>query len=261
MLKRINISVFQPSKIAFFLKDKMGYVFLYMALLAFLASLPVMVKQYVGTPIDVDTKQQITGVFIQKAPDCAILAGQMACGTQTHFDINGVSVRFLEAPTAFDIQIIFESTQIAFYSSDYPIKTVTYRELGIENLDLSLSTETDVTLFKTALDAFSGEFQPIKASYISAAIFITNFLLYISLAAIMAMSFGFRMEKLIYRYRFIMAAYATTGYFILALVAELYGIGIILFFGMILPFITMTIAFNGLLRMSKIVIRKKDDEE
>ena len=77
----------------------------------------------------------------------------------------------------------------------------------------------------------------------------------------MAMSFGFRMEKLIYRYRFIMAAYATTGYFILALVAELYGIGIILFFGMILPFITLTIAFNGLLRMSKIVIRKKDDEE
>ena len=261
MLKRINISVFQPSKIAFFLKDKMGYVFIYMALLAFLASLPVMIKQFVGTPIDIDKRQEITGIFIQKAPDCEIMDGQMTCGTQTHFDINGITVRFLEAPVDFDIQIIFESTQIAFYSSEYLLKTVSYQQLGIENLDLSLSTEADVTLFKTALETFAIEFQPIKASYISAGIFISNFLLYISLAAIMALSFGFRVERLLYRYRFIMAAYATTGYFILALVAELYGIGIVLFFGMILPFITMTIAFNGLLRMSKIVIRKKDDEE
>jgi len=58
-----------------------------------------------------------------------------------------------------------------------------------------------------------------------------------------------------------MATYSTTSYFILALVAELYGLGFLMFLGMFLPFITMTIAFNGLLKMSKVVIKKKDDEE
>lgn len=261
MLKRINISVFQPSKIAFFLKDKLGYVFLYMALLAFLASLPTIVKQYAVSPLTFQSQQNILGVFIQKDINCSITNAQMACTEPIGFEIDGILIKFNESPDDFRFQVIFDHEKVSLFSGQSLIKSVSYSELGIVNLDFKLSTEADILQFSSALEIFVDEFQVYYATAMSIAIFISNFLLYISIAGIMALSFGFRLEKLIYRYRFIMATYSTTSYFVLALVAELYGIGIILFLGMILPFITMTIAFNGLLQMSKIVIRKKDDEE
>jgi len=261
MIKRINISVFQPSKIAFFLKDKMGYVFLYMALLAFLASLPIMIRQYVVTPLSPESRQNITGVFIQKTPDCTITGGELTCNSNADFSIDSLNIRFLQAPKPYEVQIIFETNQITLYSDQLVLKSVSYVDLGITDLNLALTDEADVVLFKTALEKFALEFQSIYATMVSIGVFVTNFILYMSIAGIMAMSFGFRLEKLIYRYRFIMAAYSTTSYFVLALVAELYGLGFILLFGMILPFITMTIAFNGLLSLSKVVIQKKDDEE
>lgn len=260
MIKRVNISVFQPTKIAFFLKDKMGYVFSYMALLAFLASLPLMVKLFVVSPLTADVKQEITGLFIQKAVDCDITSVTLVCDTPTNFDFGGIQIRFAQQPTNMGFQLIFEENRIVLYSATYELRSVTYEKMGLSDIDLSLNSQTDIDQFKTALVPFVEAFQPVYATAISIAVFISNFLLYMAIAGIMAYSFGFRPEKIAYKFRFIMATYATTSYFILALVAELYGFGYILAFGMILPFITMTLAFNGLLKMS-IVIRKKDDEE
>jgi hypothetical protein len=260
MLKRINISVFQPSKIAFFLKDKMGYVFLYMALLAFLATLPMAIQLFVVSPITADAKQEITGAFIQQAIPCAIVDGTLECQNPEPMTIGGIEIQFLATPEPLKVQFIFEANQIALYSAGVVVDSITYTELGFENIHLALQTQQDVDIFKVGLVRFGDNFQSLYASTLSTYIFIANFILYMLLAGIMAFSYGFRMEKLTYRYRFIMATYSTTSYFILALVAELYGLGFILFLGMILPFITMTIAFNGLLRMSKVVVRKKDEE-
>lgn len=259
MIKRINIAVFQPSKIAFFLKDKMGYVFGYMALLAFLASLPVMIQLFLVSPLTAEVKQDITGVFIQKAVGCEIVSGTLACESPTNFTYGGIQLRFLKNPSGMGVQLIFEQDRIKLYSTTFQILDITYESMGVTNLDLSLKTQEDVQAFKAALVPFMTVIQPIYATTVSLLVFISNFLLYIAIAGIMAYSFGFRVEKIAYQFRFKLAAYATTSYFILALVVELYGLGYILAFGMILPFITMTIAFNGLLKMS-VVIRKKDDE-
>ncbi len=260
MLKRINISVFQPSKIAFFLKDKMGYVFIYMALLALLATLPMAIRLFVVSPITTDVKQEITGTFIQQAIPCEIVSGTLSCQNPKPMTIGGIEIQFMTTPEPLKVQFIFEAKQVTLYSAGVVVDAITYTELGFENIDLSLQTQPDVDIFKVGLVRFGDKFQSLYASTLSTYIFIANFILYMLLAGIMAFSYGFRMEKLSYRYRFIMATYSTTSYFILALVAELYGLGFILFLGMILPFITMTIAFNGLLRMSKVVVRKKDEE-
>jgi hypothetical protein len=253
--------VFQPSKIAFFLKDKMGYVFLYMALLALLATLPMAVQLHFVSPLTADVKQDITGVFIQKAIPCEIVDGTLACQNPETLTIGGIEVLFLATPEPLKVQFIFEANQITLYSAGVAMDSITYTELGFENINLALQTQPDVVLFKEGLVRFTDKFQSLYANTLTIYIFIANFILYMLLAGIMAFSYGFRMEKLTYRYRFIMATYSTTSYFILALVAELYGLGFLMFLGMFLPFITMTIAFNGLLRMSKVVIKKKDDEE
>lgn len=261
MLNRIQISVFQPRKIAFFLKDKMGYVFLYMALLALLATLPLAIQLHVVSPMTADVKQDITGVFIQKATPCQIVDGTLSCISPESITIGGIEVLFLSAPEPLKVQFVFESKQIALYSAGVVVDAISYDELGFDNLNLALQTQQDVDIFKAGLIRFGDQFQSLYASTLSVYIFIANFILYMLLSGIMAFSYGFRMEKLTFRYRFIMATYSTTSYFILALVAELYGLGFLMFLGMFLPFITMTIAFNGLLKMSKVVIKKKDDEE
>jgi hypothetical protein len=231
-----------------------------MALLAFLASLPLMVKLFIVSPLTANVKQEITGLFIQKAVACDITSGALVCDSPTNFNAGGVQIRFAQPPADMGFQLIFEPNRIVLYAATYELRAVTYEELNLSDIDLSLSTQTDVDQFKAALIPFVDVFQPIYAATVSIAVFVSNFLLYMAIAGIMAYSFGFRMEKLAYQFRFKLATYATTSYFLLALIAELYGFGFILAFGMILPFITMTIAFNGLLKMS-IVIRKKDDEE
>lgn len=261
MLKRIQVAVFQPSKIAFFLKDKMGYVFLYMALLAFLATLPMMIKSFLVSPMTPDVEQDIAGVFIQKAPDCDIIDSQLTCVTTGGFNYGGIRISFGEPTNSIETQLVFEDNQVSLYANRTVLESITYVELGITDLNLQLTTPADVVVFKQALQTFAAEFQILYGAGFSAGLFFSNIILYLAIAGIMAMSYGFRMEKLIYRYRFIMAAYATTAYFIVALIAELYGLEILLFFGMILPFVMMSRAFNGLIRMSKVVIRKKEDEE
>jgi hypothetical protein len=260
MLKRIQISVFQPSKIAFFLKDKMGYVFLYMALLALLATLPMAIQLHVVSPLNAEVKQDITGAFIQKATPCEIVEGTLACINPESMTIGGIEILFMTTPEPFKVQFIFEANQISLYSAGVVMDSITYTELGFDNINLALQSQQDVDTFKNGLVRFVDKFQSLYASTLTIYIFIANFILYMLLSGIMAFSYGFRMEKLTYRYRFIMAVYSTTSYFILALVAELYGLGFLMFLGMFLPFITMTIAFNGLLRMSKVVVPKKDDE-
>ena len=51
-----------------------------------------------------------------------------------------------------------------------------------------------------------------------------------------------------------MATYALTSYFVLVLIGELYGLGLLSYVALIMPYIYMGIAFRGLLRMSKIVV-------
>ncbi|MCU0104487.1 DUF1189 domain-containing protein [Acholeplasma vituli] len=261
MLKRIQISVFQPSKIAFFLKDKMGYVFLYMALLAFIASLPIIIKSYVLSPFTPEVEQELIGLFIQKAPDCAITNGEMTCVTTDGFTYKDMRIHFNEPYDTFETQLVFEKTGLGFYANRTQIESLTYLELGMENFDFDLTETKDIETFKTALVKLDANYRSFYATGFSLGIFISNFVLYLAIAGIMALSYGVRLQKLNYRYRFIMAAYASTVYFIIALIAELYGLGILMLVGMILPFVMMAMAFNGLIRMSKVVIRKKDDEE
>lgn len=261
MLKRIHISVFQPSKIAFFLKDKLGYVFLYMALLAFIAALPIMIQSFVLSPFTPSVEHELVGLFIQKAPDCIISDSKLTCTTTEGFTYNELKIEFSQPSDTFETQFVFETEGLGLYVNRIRYEFISYEELGMQNMNLNLSNPSDVTTFKLALMTLDENYRYIYATAFSVGMFLSNLILYFAFAGIMALSYGMRMQKLNYRYRFIMAAYATTGYFIVALIAELYGLDILLLLGMILPFITMGIAFNGLLRLSKVVIRKKDDEE
>ena len=157
--------------------------------------------------------------------------------------------------------MIFESDQIAFYLDTILIRNYSYETLGIENLDFQFENQSDTDSFYHATDVLFNDIKPIVVFTGTLMLFLSNLILYLLLALIMSFLYGIRPEKLKFKYRFIMSIYALTSYFVVILIGELYGLGILSYFALVLPYIYMSISFTGLLRMSKIVVVKKDDEE
>ncbi|MDY0210248.1 MAG: DUF1189 family protein [Acholeplasma sp.] len=263
MLKRINISIFKPSKIAFFLKDKLSYLFLYIAFLSLLASLPMIIRLNVTNQIPREIEEEITSLFIRNVEGCSIDNGKLdsTCET-TPFTYQSFSVRFNEVSNESLYQIVFEEASINFYVDKTLLKAYDYQSLDMDQLDLSLSTEADQDKLIKGINMIYKDIKPVLVIYGSFMVFFANLILFVLLALIMAFFYGLRPQKLRFRFRFIMASYALTSYFILVLIGELYGLGLVSYLALILPYVYMGIAFSGLIKMSKIVIvsNEKEDE-
>lgn len=263
MLKRLNISIFKPSKIAFFLKDKLGYITLYIAFLSLLASMPMILRIGFSNSAPKDIKDELTSTLIQKNNNCVIVDAKLDPNcTGEAFNYLAFRIGFNDNSENALYQVVFEEESLSFYLDQTNVRTYTYQTLKLDNLSLNLATSNDQKAFKNAIDIIYMDIKPLALVYGGLMMFMANMILYFILGHIMAFFYGLRPQKLRYRYRFIMATYALTSYFVLVLIGELYGLGLVSYLALILPYIYMGIAFRGLLKMSKIVIvsDQKDDE-
>ncbi|PKK86989.1 MAG: hypothetical protein CVV63_02630, partial [Tenericutes bacterium HGW-Tenericutes-8] len=260
MLKRINVSIFQPSKIAFFLKDKLSYIFLYIALLSLLASLPMILSLSLTNQMPKMVKDELTSAFIRANFSCQITDGVLDTCAVDEFTYQTILFKTNSEPEKGVYQIIFESESMTFYYDTLALRTYAYEDLNITDLNLNLVSQADQAVFHDATDIFYNDLKPYFV--ISGSLFIVgaNVILYLSLALIMAFFYGLRPEKLKFKFRFMMATYALTSYFILVLIGELYGLGLLSYVALIMPYVYMSIAFKGLLQMSKIVVVRENQE-
>lgn len=254
MLKRINVSIFQPSKIAFFLKDKLSYIFLYIALLSLMASFPMILSLSLSNQMPKTIKDELTSAFIRADISCQITNGVLEpCATES-FTYQTIVFKTNSEPAQQVYQIIFERESLTFYYDTLALKTYRYDDLNMTNINLNMASEADQAVFSEATDLFYNDLKPYFVISGSTFIVGANIILYVSLAFIMAFFYGLRPEKLKFKFRFMMATYALTSYFVLVLIGELYGLGLLSYIALIMPYIYMGIAFRGLLRMSKIVV-------
>ncbi|MDY0346674.1 MAG: DUF1189 family protein [Acholeplasma sp.] len=254
MLKRINVSIFQPSKIAFFLKDKLSYIFLYIALLSLMASFPMILSLSLSNQMPKTIKDELTSAFIRADISCQITNGVLEpCATES-FTYQTIVFKTNSEPVQQVYQIIFERESLTFYYDTLALKTYRYDDLNMTNINLNMASEADQAVFSEATDLFYNDLKPYFVISGSTFIVGANIILYVSLALIMAFFYGLRPEKLKFKFRFMMATYALTSYFVLVLIGELYGLGLLSYVALIMPYIYMGIAFRGLLRMSKIVV-------
>jgi ABC-type multidrug transport system fused ATPase/permease subunit len=254
MLKRINVSIFQPSKIAFFLKDKLSYIFLYIALLSLMASFPMILSLSLSNQMPKTIKDELTSAFIRADISCQITNGVLEpCATES-FTYQTIVFKTNSEPAQQVYQIIFEREGLTFYYDTLALKTYRYDDLNMTNINLNMASEADQAVFSEATDLFYNDLKPYFVISGSTIIVGANIILYVALALIMAFFYGLRPEKLKFKFRFMMATYALTSYFVLVLIGELYGLGLLSYVALIMPYIYMGIAFRGLLRMSKIVV-------
>lgn len=254
MLKRINVSIFQPSKIAFFLKDKLSYIFLYIALLSLMASFPMILSLSLSNQMPKTIKDELTSAFIRADISCQITNGVLEpCATES-FTYQTIQFKTNSEPAQQVYQIIFERESLTFYYDTLALKTYRYDDLNLTNINLNMASEADQAVFSEATDLFYNDLKPYFVISGSTFIVGANIILYVALALIMAFFYGLRPEKLKFKFRFMMATYALTSYFVLVLIGELYGLGLLSYVALIMPYIYMGIAFRGLLRMSKIVV-------
>lgn len=260
MLKRINISLFQPTKIAFFLKDKLSYIFLYIALLSFMASVPAILRLGLVKTMPKDVQEELISAFIRADFKGVITSGKLSSTDISKMEYSTITFKINEAPKS-GYQVIFEETDMNFYFGNLLLRSYSYEALGITDFNFDLNVLENQAMFKDVTNDLYQDVKPYVV--ISATIFMTgaNALLYVTLALIMAFFYGLRLEKLKFRFRFMMATYALSSYFIVILIGELYGLGFLSYFALILPYIYMGIAFKGLLSMSKIVVIKENDKE
>ena len=261
MLKRINVSIFQPSKIAFFLKDKLSYIFLYIALLSLMASFPMILSLSLSNQMPKTIKDELTSAFIRADISCQITNGVLEpCATEL-FTYQTIVFKTNSEPAQQVYQIIFEREGLTFYYDTLALKTYRYDDLNMTNINLNMASEADQAVFSEATDLFYNDLKPYFVISGSTIIVGANIILYVALALIMAFFYGLRPEKLKFKFRFMMATYALTSYFVLVLIGELYGLGLLSYVALIMPYIYMGIAFRGLLRMSKIVVVRDSKQQ
>lgn len=261
MLKRINVSIFSPSKIAFFLKDRLSYIFLYIALLSLIAGLPMSLRIALSNEMPRQMQTDIRNMIIRNNVNCQIEDGLLQACNHPGFSYNYINIQFNGAPISGSYVVSFNEAQMHILFDEMVLNTYTYEDLGLTNFDFTFKTENDRLAFNQALNRVYQDIKPFTVPFSFAFMLISNMLLYIILALIMAFFYGMRPEKLRFRYRFILASYALTSYFVTILIGELYGLGILSYLALILPYIYMGIAFRGLLRLSKIVVIKDDSDE
>lgn len=260
MIKRLNISIFSPSKIAFFLKDKKRYVLAYLLLLSFIISIPLMIQLAVSSGMSDGELKTISKQLKDQSLVCSITDYKLDSNCQSDaFEIGpfNMAVNNIES-SGSNYLLVLKESGISLYFLGREITNVSYEVLKIDNLDLSLSNEVEQQKFEQVVTDLYDQTKTARNVMMVLVSTASEFILFVLLAILIAFVYGMMPQRLKYQYRFVMASYALTPYIVLLLIATLYGFEELLFLGLILPYIYMRIAYTGLLKMSRIVIKKEE---
>lgn len=261
MIKRLNISLFSPGKIAFFLKDKKRYVLGYLFLLTMVLTIPTAIELSIDSGLSSSELSQLSTQVEKQNIDCNITSGVLSNACEiTPFNL-GPFVVTTTASNDSEYYLVLAQNGVQFSFMNQTLIELSYQDLNLENIDLSLTNETDKETFEQAIVTLFDNTRTQRNTIFVISSFFADYTLFIILALLIAFVYGMMPQRLKYPYRFKMAVYSLSPYVVILLIGKLYGVDELFFIGLFLPYIYMRLAYTGLLNMSKIVIKKEETKD
>ena len=262
MLKRLNVGLFKSEEIGKYLKDKVGYVILYILFLSILAAIPLMIRLGITNSFDDDLKANIINKIQNSDFDKEIkdytydgesfgpieINSFIFFGTKTT-DINRLGAVF-----------VLEEKKVDIYFAGQKSSTHTLEELDLKEIDFSLKERADREKLGKALDIVYKEYKTQVVFYNVFVEVLGNVIAVIFLSLMFVWIYSYYQPKLLMKYRFVITSYASTVYFFTLLLDGLFGVEFISFIGIFIMGFNLRKAYSRLVRIT-IVEKGKDQEE
>lgn len=261
MFKRIYSNLFYPSEAGKYLKDKVGYVILYILFLSLLAHIPTIIQ---ASYTDLNEENLIETFLLG-------IASEKITSEIIEYEYTGDSIEpfavdkyvFLgfnsDNINSLGFTFIFKDETLDVYVGNNEIKNYSYLELNLDNVNFNLKDSADTEKIEKAFSIIYKDFktyivigESIGAILIQAMFAILLILLFVGL-------YSFQEPKLLLKYRFILVGYSSTVYFFTLLLDNLFGLTIFSLIGIFIMGFNFRKAF--IKTMEAILIQGKEEDE
>lgn len=263
MIRRLNISISQPSKIGMFMNDKLWINLLFVFIVSILCSIPSIIKVSTYKGFDTNIISNIDDVYKsvksvntkekKYLPEVEIKDYKLIGTDSGGFVYEQFGFYFNEKPSSMIYDLFFTDDSIEFHMAGALVKDYSYEDLGLDNVDFNNLDIKDADFTKSvrALEYIFNDNKSIWAAVeISSNIGATIIRHFIAalIIAFLAMFGSFIPFKYLYK----LAIYAVTIFQISLLFYGLFNAPIFTYIGIILAFVYIRRAMRNI-----IAIRKK----
>lgn len=263
MIRRLNVGLFKPEEIGKYLKDKVGYVLLYILFLSAIVTIPTIIQHSVVNQLDLTTKNSFVSAIQHSDIDGKIIDYKYEGDSYAPISIGSQYYFGVKSNETYKMGFVFmlEDESIDLYIGGRKTDSLSLTSLELENLDFNLTQKQDRDILGNAFNEIYLEYKTFNVvisgfSELFAQLILALFLIFI----VVALN-SFAQPKMLFKYRFILTSYASSIYFLTVLFEKLFGLGFISFIGIILMSINLRKAYARLIRITLIEKRKESDED
>lgn len=238
MFKRFYVSIFQPKLTGSFLKDKLPYVFIYILFLSLIVNIPSIIESSFQKNFNPSIKRSLESTLYKSETTATIIDYQLTTDESLIYqaDSGSYAITFNGSPTSLNISFNFKKDTLELYVGPTLVNTYTYRDLELESIEFNMKKSQDRITFDHLLSKVYLDVKPLFITGSILAFIFNEFVTYILLVLISVWSYSYFRPKLKMRYRFIMASYGFSVFFITVLLANLYDFQLLRVLGVILGF-------------------------
>lgn len=236
MFKRIYDNLFKPSEIGKYLKDKVGYVILYILFLSIVVNIPLFIELGTTEKTEDAFKLSITNAVISEKLESKIEDYQYIGESVKPFVANNyIYIGFNSSATnLYGITFMFDNEELNIYVGGQIVDAYSYSDLKLENINFSLKDNTDKEKLQEAIGIVYNNYKTYIIVSTTIGLVIQAFLLTLLLILLFSWLYSYFIPKLFFKYRFIIISYAATIYLFTILLDNLIGFKFASYIGIIL---------------------------
>ena len=263
MFKRIYTNLFQPSEIGKHLKDKVGYVILYILFLSLVVNIPLIVEiSYTNTREENIRDAFTANIALEKLESQVVdyeYVGESVdpflIGNYIYFGAKSNKIKYM------GFTFMLEDSELVLYASTHKLKSYSYVDLRLDNIELNLKDKTDKEKMKDAFSSIYNDFKTILIVGESVGLVIGLAILAILIILLFVGFYSIQTPKLLVRYRFILISYASTIYFFTVLLENLFGFGFFSIIGIVMMMLNARKAYINTIAMTLMVRKDFEPQE
>lgn len=263
MFKRIYSNLFNPSEAGKYLKDKVGYVILYILFLSLLSSIPPIIQISYTNSYEENLKETLLTGIASKKMTSEIVEYEYIGDSVEPFAVDkymffGVNHNNLNS---FGITFMINDETLDIFVGKNNIKSYTYKELNLDNVNFNLKNNSDIEKIENALSIVYKEFKPYIVIGESIGIIFMQAFFAVLLILLFVGLYSFQEPKLLMKYRFILVSYSATVYFFTLLLDNLFGINILSLIGIFIMGFNFRKAYIKTIEIILLERKEEDQDE
>lgn len=263
MLKRIYTNLFKPSEIGKYLKDKVGYVMLYILFLSLVVNIPLIVEiSYTNTREENIRDTFTANIALAKLESQVVdyeYVGESVnpffIGNSIYFGAKSNKIKYM------GFTFMLEDSELVLYASTHKLKSYSYVDLNLDNIEFNLKDKADKEKMKDAFSSIYNDFKTMLIVGESFALVIGLAILAILIILLFVGFYSMQTPKLLVRYRFILISYASTIYFFNVLLENLFGFGFFSIIGIVMMMLNVRKAYINTIAMTLMVRKDLEPRE